>query len=37
VLDVTGEPRLNYRPAVSGGLLGQECEALLSEFFAARR
>jgi tRNA(adenine34) deaminase len=37
VLDVTGETRLNHRPAVSGGLLGQECGGLLSEFFAARR
>jgi tRNA(adenine34) deaminase len=37
VLDVTGEARLNHRPAVVGGLLAQECGALLSEFFAARR
>ncbi len=37
VLDVTGEARLNHRPAVAGGLLAQECGALLSEFFAARR
>jgi tRNA(adenine34) deaminase len=37
VLDVLGEPRLNHRPEVAGGLLGQECGALLSAFFAARR
>ncbi len=36
-LDVLGEPRLNHRPAVAGGLLGEECGAMLSEFFAARR
>ena len=37
VLDVLGEPRLNHRPAVAGGLLAEECGALLSEFFASRR
>ena len=37
VLDVLGEPRLNHRPKVSGGLLEEECGALLSAFFAARR
>lgn len=37
VLDVTGEPRLNHRPEIAGGLLAAECGALLSEFFAARR
>jgi tRNA(adenine34) deaminase len=37
VLDVLAEPRLNHRPAVAGGLLAQECGALLSEFFASRR
>jgi tRNA(adenine34) deaminase len=37
VLDVLSEPRLNHRPEVRGGLLGEECGALLSEFFAARR
>ncbi len=37
VLDVLGEPRLNHRPKVSGGLLAEECGALLSAFFAARR
>ncbi|MBA3809269.1 MAG: nucleoside deaminase [Solirubrobacterales bacterium] len=37
VLDVTGEERLNHRPEVAGGLLGQECGELISSFFAARR
>ena len=37
VLDVLGEPRLNHRPDVAGGLLARECGELLSAFFAARR
>jgi tRNA(adenine34) deaminase len=37
VLDVLGEPRLNHGPEVVGGVLGEECGALLSGFFAARR
>ncbi len=37
VLDVLGEPRLNHRPEVAGGLLAGECAALLSAFFADRR
>ncbi len=37
VLDVLGEPRLNHRPEVAGGLLALECGELLSEFFASRR
>jgi tRNA(adenine34) deaminase len=37
VLDVLDEPRLNHRPVLEGGLLGQECGELLSEFFASRR
>jgi tRNA(adenine34) deaminase len=37
VLDVLGEPRLNHRPVVSGGLLAEECASLLSGFFASRR
>jgi tRNA(adenine34) deaminase len=37
VLDVLAEPKLNHRPDVSGGLLGEECGALLSSFFAGRR
>jgi tRNA(adenine34) deaminase len=37
VLDVVGEPRLNHRPDVSGGLLARESAELLSAFFASRR
>ncbi|HEY4450517.1 MAG TPA: tRNA adenosine(34) deaminase TadA [Solirubrobacteraceae bacterium] len=37
VLDVLGEPRLNHRPVLAGGLRAQECAALLSAFFASRR
>ena len=37
VLDVLCEPRLNHRPEVVGGLLGEECGELLSKFFASRR
>ncbi len=37
VMDVLGEPRLNHRPEVAGGLLAGECAALLTEFFGRRR
>jgi len=37
VLDVLGEPRLNHRPQVEGGLLADQSAALLESFFAARR
>ena len=37
VLDVLAEPRLNHRPEVSGGLLADDCAALLRAFFASRR
>ncbi|HEY1358633.1 MAG TPA: tRNA adenosine(34) deaminase TadA [Thermoleophilaceae bacterium] len=37
VLDVLGEPRLNHRPEVAGGLLAGDCADLLREFFAGRR
>ncbi len=37
VLDVLGEPRLNHRPTVQGGLLAGECAELLQAFFAPRR
>jgi tRNA(adenine34) deaminase len=36
-LDVLGEPRLNHRPQVDGGLLAPESASLLESFFAARR
>jgi tRNA(adenine34) deaminase len=37
VLDVIGEPRLNHRPEVAGGLFAEESGALLRHFFASRR
>ncbi|HEY6692589.1 MAG TPA: tRNA adenosine(34) deaminase TadA [Solirubrobacteraceae bacterium] len=37
VLDVLGEPRLNHRPEVAGGLLAAECAELLEAFFRSRR
>jgi tRNA(adenine34) deaminase len=37
VLDVLGEPRLNHRPEVAGGLLGEDSAGLLREFFLTRR
>ena len=37
VLEVLGEPALNHRPQVSGGLMEDECSALLREFFESRR
>ena len=37
VLDVLGEPQLNHRPEVAGGLLADESAALLREFFGSRR
>jgi tRNA(adenine34) deaminase len=37
VLDVLGEPALNHRPRVTGGVMEDECAALLQGFFASRR
>ena len=37
VLDVLGEPRLNHRPDVAGGLLAADSAALLQAFFRSRR
>jgi tRNA(adenine34) deaminase len=37
VLEVLGEPALNHRPLVSGGVMAEESAALLSEFFLVRR
>ena len=37
VLDVLGEPRLNHRPEVAAGLLGEESAELLRGFFGSRR
>lgn len=35
--DLSGSKALNHRFEVNGGLLEQECAALLKDFFAARR
>jgi tRNA(adenine34) deaminase len=35
--DVVRDRRLNHRPEVIGGVLADECGALLRDFFAARR
>jgi tRNA(adenine34) deaminase len=35
--DVLRHPRLNHRPEVRGGVLAEECGAVLSEFFESRR
>jgi tRNA(adenine34) deaminase len=37
VLNVLAEPRLNHRPEVAGGLLADDCAALLTDFFGSRR
>jgi tRNA(adenine34) deaminase len=35
--DLLRHPQLNHRPEVAGGVCAEECGALLTEFFAARR
>ncbi|MHB1010247.1 MAG: nucleoside deaminase [Propionibacteriaceae bacterium] len=35
--DVVRDPRLNHRPAVVGGVLADECAALLKDYFGTRR
>ena len=37
VLDLLGDPRLNHRTQVRGGVLAGECGALLRDFFEPRR
>jgi tRNA(adenine34) deaminase len=37
VFDVLGEPRLNHRPEVAGGLLADDCAEQLRAFFRLRR
>jgi tRNA(adenine34) deaminase len=37
VVDLYGESRLNHHADIEGGILAEECGALLSSFFAARR
>ncbi len=35
--DLLGHPKLNHRPEVLGGIMSEECAALLTEFFQSRR
>jgi tRNA(adenine34) deaminase len=35
--DLLRHPKLNHRPQVQGGLLGDECALMLTDFFASRR
>jgi tRNA(adenine34) deaminase len=37
VLDLFAQPTLNHHTHVTGGVLAEQCGALLKEFFAARR
>ncbi|MCG2593546.1 tRNA adenosine(34) deaminase TadA [Ramlibacter sp. XY19] len=37
VVDLFAEPRLNHQTAVQGGVLAEDCGALLSDFFRRRR
>jgi tRNA(adenine34) deaminase len=37
VHDLLRHPKLNHRPEVKGGVRAEECAAVLSEFFEARR
>ena len=37
VLDLFAQQRLNHQTQVQGGVLAQECGALLTEFFRSRR
>jgi tRNA(adenine34) deaminase len=37
VINLFAEPRLNHQTLATGGVLADECGALLKEFFAARR
>ena len=37
VIDLYAEPRLNHHTQIKGGVLAEECGALLSAFFAQRR
>jgi tRNA(adenine34) deaminase len=37
VIDLFAEPRLNHHASITGGVLADECGAMLSSFFAARR
>ncbi|HLD08811.1 MAG TPA: tRNA adenosine(34) deaminase TadA [Methylophilaceae bacterium] len=37
VVNLMAEPRLNHHTQISGGVMAEECGAILSQFFASRR
>jgi tRNA(adenine34) deaminase len=37
VVNLMAEPKLNHHTEISGGVLAEQCGALLSSFFSARR
>lgn len=37
VVNLMAEPKLNHHTEVTGGILAEQCGALLSDFFSARR
>jgi tRNA(adenine34) deaminase len=37
VVDLFGQEQLNHHAAIVGGVLADECGAMLKDFFAARR
>ena len=37
VLNLMAEPKLNHHTEITGGILAEQCGALLSSFFSARR
>jgi tRNA(adenine34) deaminase len=37
IFDIPRDPRLNHRPQIKGGVLENECAAVLQEFFRERR
>ena len=37
LMDLLGDARFNHNPAVTSGLMAEECGALLSEFFRSIR
>jgi tRNA(adenine34) deaminase len=37
VVNLFAEPRLNHRASVTAGVMGEECAALLRDFFAGKR
>ncbi|MHB9111325.1 MAG: tRNA adenosine(34) deaminase TadA [Thermoleophilia bacterium] len=37
LMDITRDPRLNHQTEVTGGILADECAAVMREFFSGRR